>query len=202
MIKRFAIFAIILAGVWGMAADGAKAGEVTDVMAAQKLDPENTLFLDLDYGRVVIRMRPDLAPNHVQRIKELTREGFYDGLLFHRVIDGFMAQTGDPLGNGTGGSGQNLAAEFNEGKHVRGAASMARGPSLNSADSQFYLVLEESPHLNGQYTYWGQVESGMDYVDQIRKGNPARGGTVSYPDRIVRMQVAADVSKEQWEWDY
>ncbi|MDX2223905.1 MAG: peptidylprolyl isomerase [Rhodospirillaceae bacterium] len=161
-----------------------------------KLDVENTLYLDLDYGRVVIKLRPDLAPQHVARIKELTRRGFYDGLVFHRVIDGFMAQTGDPEGDGTGGSGQNIPAEFNAGKHTRGAVSMARASNINSADSQFFIVLADSPHLNGQYTYWGEVVSGMEFVDQIRKGNPARNGSVPYPDRIIRMQVAADVKDD------
>ena len=158
-----------------------------------ELDPENTIYLDVEYGRVVIQLRPDLAPNHVERFKQLSRAGFYDGLTFHRVIDGFMAQTGDPNGDGTGGSDlPNLEAEFNEGKHVRGALSMARAASPNSANSQFYIVLDDSPHLDGQYTYFGAVVEGMEFVDQIRKGNPARNGTVTYPDRIVQMQVAAD----------
>ena len=164
--------------------------------AQEKLDMQNTLYLDLDYGRVVIKMRPDLAPKHVARIKELTRQGFYDGLVFHRVIEGFMAQTGDPDGDGTGGSGQNIPAEFNAGKHIRGAVSMARAANINSADSQFYLVLAEAPHLNGQYTYWGEVVSGMEFVDQIRKGNPAANGKVPYPDRIIRMQVASDAKDD------
>ena len=158
-------------------------------------DPENTLYLDLDYGRVVIRLRPDLAPKHVARVKELTRQGFYDGLTWHRVIDGFMAQTGDPDGDGSGGSGQNIPAEFNAGKHVRGAVSMARASNINSADSQFFIVLADSAHLDGQYTYWGEVVSGMEFIDKIRKGNPARNGQVPYPDRVVRMQVAADVKE-------
>ena len=158
-----------------------------------ELDPENTIYLDLEYGRVVIQLRPDLAPNHVDRFKKLARAGFYDGLTWHRVIDGFMAQTGDPVGDGTGGSDlPNLEAEFNSGKHVRGSLSMARAESPNSANSQFYVVLDESPHLDGQYTYFGAVVEGMEFVDQIRKGNPARNGTVTYPDRIIQMQVAAD----------
>ncbi len=156
---------------------------------------EDTLYLELEYGLVVIKMRPDLAPKHVARIKELVRSGFYDGIVFHRVVDGFMAQTGDPKGNGTGGSGQTIAAEFNEGKHVRGAVSMARSPNINSADSQFFIVLSESSFLDGQYTYWGEVTSGMEFVDRIRKGDPNENGAVPYPDRIVRMQVAADVKK-------
>jgi peptidylprolyl isomerase len=175
---------------------GLASAQTTGAQSTGKLDLENTLYLDLDYGRVVIRMRPDLAPQHVARIKELTRRGFYDGLVWHRVIDGFMAQTGDPEGDGTGGSGQNIPAEFNAGKHTRGAVSMARASNINSADSQFFIVLADSPHLNGQYTYWGEVVSGMEFVDQIRKGNPARNGSVPYPDRIIRMQVAADVKDD------
>lgn len=160
------------------------------------LEPENTLYLDLAYGRVVIQLRPDLAPGHVERVKDLTRRGFYDGLVWHRVIDGFMAQTGDPLGDGSGGSElPDLRAEFNDGKHVRGAVSMARAASLDSANSQFFIVLDDSPHLNGQYTYFGEVVEGMEYVDQIRKGNPARNGSVTYPDRIVQMQIASDVQE-------
>ncbi len=162
------------------------------VQAQEKLNMENTLYLDLEYGRVVIKLHPELAPKHVARVKELTRQGFYDGLVFHRVIEGFMAQTGDPDGDGTGGSGQNIPAEFNTGKHLRGAVSMARAANINSADSQFFIVLADSPHLDRQYTYWGEVVTGMEFVDQIRKGNPAANGKVPYPDRIVRMQVAAD----------
>lgn len=159
---------------------------------AAALDPENTIYLDLDYGRVVIALRPDLAPNHVARIKELTREGFYDGLAFHRVIEGFMAQTGDPKGNGTGGSGQRLAAEFSNEPHVRGTVSMARAMDPNSADSQFFIVYAPAPHLNGQYTVWGQVVEGMEHVDQIKKRPSGPNGMVTDPDHIVRMRVAAD----------
>jgi peptidylprolyl isomerase len=160
-----------------------------------KLDPEFTLYLDLEYGRVVIRMRPDLAPVHVARVKELTRQGFYDGVVFHRVIDGFMAQTGDPQGDGTGGSGKNIQAEFNKESHLRGAVSMARAANINSADSQFFIVLDDSTHLDGNYTLWGQVVSGMEFVDKIRKGDPNANGRVPYPDRIIRMQVAIDADK-------
>ena len=158
---------------------------------------ENTLYLDLDHGRVVIKLHPERAPKHVARIKELVREGFYDGLVWHRVIDGFMAQTGDPRGDGTGGSGQKIPAEFNDGEHVRGAVSMARAASPNSADSQFFIVLDDSPHLDGQYTYWGEVVSGMEFVDRIRKGDSHDNGMVAKPDRIVRMQVAADAEKAE-----
>lgn len=164
----------------------------TTAATAGDLDPENTLYMDLDSGRVVIRLRPDLAPNHVARIKELTREGFYDGTVFHRVIEGFMAQGGDPTGTGTGGSGKKLRAEFSKEKHVRGTVSMARSADPNSADSQFFVVFAPSSWLDGQYTIWGEVVEGMEYVDQIKKGDPSMNGKVAYPDKIVRMQVAAD----------
>ena len=152
-------------------------------------DPENTLILETSKGRVVIAMRPDLAPNHVARIKELARNGFYDGLKFHRVIDGFMAQTGDPRGNGTGGSGRKLKAEFSEEKHGRGTVSMARAQDPNSGDSQFFICLEEAPWLNRQYTVWGQVLEGMENIDAIQKGEPPKT-----PDTIVSMRVAADAA--------
>ena len=154
---------------------------------------ENMLYLELKTGRVTIELRPDLAPNHVARIKELAREGFYDGLLFHRVIAGFMAQTGDPLGNGTGGSGQNLDAEFSDEHHVRGVLSMARAQNPNSADSQFFIVLKDASHLDGQYTVWGKVTDGMEHVDQIKLGSSSNNGSVSDPDSIISMKVAADV---------
>lgn len=159
------------------------------------MDRENTLFLDLKDGRVVIELRPDLAPNHVARIKELAREGYYDGLKFHRVISGFMAQTGCPEGTGTGGSGKKLKAEFSREKHVRGTCSMARAASPDSADSQFFIMFDRAPHLDGQYSIWGQVTEGMDFVDNIKKGSSARNGSVEDPDVIVRMQVAADVAE-------
>ncbi|HLT78400.1 MAG TPA: peptidylprolyl isomerase [Ferrovibrio sp.] len=148
--------------------------------------------MELEGGRVVIAMRPDLAPRHVARIKELTRKGFYDGVVFHRVIRGFMAQTGDPTGTGTGGSGQKLDAEFSSEPHRRGTVSMARAGSPNSADSQFFICFADAPHLNGQYTVWGQVISGMEAVDRIKKGAPG-SGVVENPDKIIRMRVAADV---------
>ena len=160
--------------------------------AAENLDPENTLYLDLKDGRVVIQLRPDLAPNHVKRIKELTRKGFYNGLKFHRVIRGFMAQTGDPEGTGRGGSGQNLRAEFSKEPHIRGTLSMARAGHPDSADSQFFIVFARAPHLDQQYTVWGQVVSGMEFVDKIKKGLSSRNGEVRNPDVIVKMQVAAD----------
>lgn len=156
------------------------------------MDKENTLYMDLDYGRVVIELLPDVAPNHVARIKELTRQGFYDGLKFHRVIDGFMAQTGDPLGNGTGGSGKKLKAEFNNTPHIRGTVSMARASDPDSADSQFFICFDDATFLDGQYTAFGKVIEGMEYVDMIKKGNPQMNGMVTNPDIIVKMQVAAD----------
>ena len=157
-------------------------------------DPENTLILKLKDGDVTIEMRPDLAPKHVARIKELVRQHFYDGLTFHRVIDGFMAQTGDPKGNGTGGSGQNIPAEFTQKEHfVRGTLGMARAQDFNSADSQFFICFAPAPFLDGQYTIWGQVTSGMDVVDKIKKGSQAQNGTVAPPaDKIVSLRVAAD----------
>lgn len=162
---------------------------------ANAADPENTLYMELENGRVVIEMLPDVAPNHVARIKELVREGFYDGVVFHRVIPGFMAQTGDPTGTGRGGSGQNLKAEFSNTPHVRGTVSMARAQAPNSADSQFFIVYAPASHLNGQYTVWGQVTSGMEHVDAIKKGSAANNGMVSDPDKIIRMRVAADVKE-------
>lgn len=159
-------------------------------------DLENTLYMDVPAGRVVIEMRPDLAPNHVAQIKRLTREGFYDGVPFHRVIDGFMAQTGDPTGTGTGGSGNKLKAEFSKEKHVRGTLSMARTADPNSADSQFFIMFAPAPHLDGQYTVWGKVVSGMEFVDAIKRGDMARNGAVSNPDKIIKMQVAADAEKK------
>lgn len=155
------------------------------------MDAENTLYLDLKDGRVVIQLRPDLAPNHVARIKELAREKYYDGLKFHRVIEGFMAQGGCPKGTGTGGSGKNLKAEFSAEKHVRGTCSMARSANPDSADSQFFIVFAPASHLDRQYTVWGQVVEGMDFVDAIKKGAP-RSGSVDNPDCIIRMSVAAD----------
>src|SRR5215468_2008110 len=155
-------------------------------------DLENQLYLELDSGRVVIDLRPDLAPNHVARIKELAREKFYDGIVFHRVIDGFMAQTGDPTGTGMGGSGKKLKAEFNSGKHGRGTCSMARAQDPDSADSQFFICFENANFLDGQYTVWGEVIVGMEHVDKIKRGAPG-SGTVTNPDKIKSLSVAADV---------
>jgi len=150
-------------------------------------DAENTLVLETSKGEVVIEMRPDLAPGHVARIKELARQGFYDGLKFHRVIEGFMAQTGCPQGTGTGGSGLTLKAEFSAEMHVRGTVSMARANDPDSGDSQFFICFDEAPWLNKQYTAWGRVIGGMENVDAINKGEPPR-----QPDHIVAMRVAAD----------
>ena len=152
-------------------------------------DPENTLILETSKGRAVISLRPDLAPNHVARIKELARKGFYDGTPFHRVIEGFMAQGGDPTGTGTGGSGKKLKAEFNRQPHKRGTASMARAQSPDSADSQFFICFGDAGFLDGQYTVWGEVIEGMENIDKFKRGEPVRE-----PDRIVSMKVAADVT--------
>jgi peptidylprolyl isomerase len=162
---------------------------------ASAADPENTLYLDLAWGRVVIEMRPDLAPNHVARIKELVRKGFYDGTVFHRVIPGFMAQGGDPTGTGTGGSGQRLQAEFSGEHFTRGIVGMARSASPNSADSQFFIMLGTTPSLDYKYTVWGRVTEGMEHVDKITKGSESDNGIVAKPDKIVRMRVAADVKQ-------
>jgi cyclophilin family peptidyl-prolyl cis-trans isomerase len=157
-------------------------------MAAIK-DPENTLIIETSKGKVVIALRTDLAPGHVERIKTLARKGFYDGIAFHRVIDGFMAQTGCPKGTGTGGSDlPNLKAEFNKEKHVRGVCSMARSSSPDSANSQFFICFDDASFLDRQYTAWGNVVEGMDNVDKLAKGEPPRT-----PDKMVSVKVAADV---------
>src|SRR4051812_38409703 len=158
---------------------------------AAAADKENTLYVDLkDNCRVVIEMRPDLAPKHVAQIKKLAREGKYDGIVFHRVIDGFMAQTGDPQGTGMGGMGAMLPAEFSKEPHVRGTVSMARTNDPNSAQSQFFIVLKDSNFLDGKYTVWGKVTKGMECVDKIKKGEPP-----SNPDKMMRVRVAADVKE-------
>lgn len=150
-------------------------------------DPENTLILETSKGNVVVELRPDLAPKHVARIAELARQGFYEGVPFHRVIEGFMAQTGDPTGTGTGGSGQNLVAEFNAEPHTRGTVSMARAQSPDSADSQFFICFDDATFLNNKYTVWGRVIEGMENVDQINRGEPP-----SDPDIILSAKIAAD----------
>ena len=156
-------------------------------------DLENKLILELKDGKVIIDLRPDLAPRTVKRIKQLVREKFYDGIVFHRVIDGFMAQTGDPTGTGSGGSGKNLKAEFSSAHHVRGTLSMARAQNVNSADSQFFICFKPAPFLDGQYTIFGQVVQGMEFVDNIKKGDSDNNGAVDDPDRIITLRVAADV---------
>jgi peptidylprolyl isomerase len=161
---------------------------MTTTTNATGLDPNNTLYLDLKDGRVVIKLMPDIAPNHVARIKELTKKGFYDGLVFHRVIDGFMAQTGDPTGTGTGGSDlPDLKAEFNDYNFGRGAIGAARTNDPDSANSQWFICFDDCSFLNKQYTVWGQVVSGMEFVDKITRGEPPAN-----PDKIVKMQLAAD----------
>ncbi|HWJ86766.1 MAG TPA: peptidylprolyl isomerase [Pelagibacterium sp.] len=153
-------------------------------------DPENTIIMETTKGKIVIELRPDLAPNHAQRMKELAREGFYDNIVFHRVIDGFMAQVGCPKGNGTGGSDKpDLKAEFSQEKHVRGTVSAARSANPDSANSQFFICFDEAPWLNGQYSVFGKVIEGMDVVDTLERGEPVRN-----PDNIITMRVAADVA--------
>ncbi|MCW2284092.1 peptidylprolyl isomerase [Rhodoblastus acidophilus] len=175
--RRFSGLALGLAGLMA----GAGAARAAD-------DPENLLYLQLKDGVVVIRLRPDLAPKHVAQIKALTRKGFYDGIVFHRVIDGFMAQTGDPTGTGMGGSDlPNIPAEFSQEPFKRGTLGMARSSSPNSANSQFFICFAPAPFLNGQYTVWGEVISGMEFVDKIKRGEPPQN-----PDKIVSLKVAAD----------
>jgi len=161
-------------------------GEVIPPKAANG----SCMVLSLKNGDVYIKLRDDLAPNHVARITELTQQGFYNGVVFHRVIAGFMAQTGDPTGTGSGGSGKNLKAEFSKERHLRGTVSMARAASPDSADSQFFIVFSPAPYLDGQYTIFGQVLKGMEYVDMIKKGNPANNGAVSAPqDKILSAKI-------------
>jgi Peptidyl-prolyl cis-trans isomerase (rotamase) - cyclophilin family len=156
-------------------------------------DPENTLIMTLSSGDVIIELLPDVAPKHVERVKTLTREGFYDGIVFHRVIDGFMAQTGDPTGTGMGGSDlPDVEAEFSREPHIRGAVSMARAQNPNSANSQFFIVFDDARFLDGQYSLFGRVIDGMDHVDDIKKGDQRMNGAVEDPDKIIRMIVAAD----------
>ncbi len=156
-------------------------------------DPENAIVIELKDGNVVIELAPDLAPKHVERIKDLTREGFYDGIVFHRVIDGFMAQTGDPTGTGTGSSDKpNLAAEFTDAPFKRGTLGMARSQNPNSANSQFFIGLDAAPHLNGQYTVFGQVVDGMEHVDSIKKAPPGTD-MVPDPDKMISVKVVSDI---------
>ena len=180
--------------VAGLAFSFAMGTVMSDTAAAQPtLDPENTLYMDLKGGRVVIQLLPDLAPKHVARVKELARKGFYNNTPFHRVIEGFMAQGGDPTGTGTGGSDlPDVPAEFTTKKRfLRGTVGAARTSDPNSANSQFYIMFAPAPNLDGQYTIWGQVVSGMEYVDAIKRG-AGGSGSVTNPDRILKVQVAAD----------
>jgi len=165
-------------------------------VSAVAADLENTLYLELKDGRVVIELLNDDAPKHAERIKTLARQKFYDGIVFHRVIDGFMAQTGDPTGTGSGSSDlPDLKAEFNDKPHKRGAVSMARSSSPNSANSQFFIVFDDARFLDGQYTLWGEVTEGMEHVDAIKKGNESNNGAVTDPDKIISLRVAADVDE-------
>lgn len=165
------------------------ASSISSPASAQ--DPENTLYLDVAYGRVTIEMLPDVAPKHVAQIKTLVRKGFYDGIVWHRVIDGFMAQTGDPTGTGMGGSDlPDIPAEFNKENFGRGAVGMARSANPNSGNSQFFVCFADCSFLNGQYTVWGKVTSGMEFIDQIKRGEPPAS-----PDKIIKMTVAADAVK-------
>jgi len=188
MKRRFALGAFLALGLAFTSLHQAKADD------AAKLDPQNTIYLDIKDGRVVIKLRPDLAPLHVARIKQLVHEHFYDGLVFHRVIDGFMAQTGDPTGTGEGGSKYgNVKAEFSDSAHfLRGTVGAARTPDdPDSANSQFFIMFAPNTHLDGQYTIWGQVVSGMEFVDKINRGD-GDSGMVTQPDHIIKMQLAAD----------
>ena len=198
--------ALAAAALAAMAPLAATAQEAETAAPARKIydpinynlneDLENILFVDLSNGeRVAVRLMPSWAPNHVERIKTLASQGFYNGVIFHRVIDGFMAQTGDPTGTGRGGSGQNLDAEFSLEPHKRGTLSMARAQSPNSADSQFFIVFDDAGFLDNQYTVWGEVIDGMEHVDKIKKGDQAQNGAVDDPDKIIKMQVAADAEK-------
>ncbi len=184
MLKRLLATSLLICG-WSLSAFAAE---------APAADPQNTLYVEINGGRVVIQMRPDLAPKHVARIKSLTRGGFYDGVLFHRVIPDFMAQTGDPTGTGNGGSGRNIPAEFTRTPQVRGTVSMARANNKDSADSQWFIVFNDSHRsdLDGKYTVWGQVTSGMELIDAVKKGSANLDGRVQNPDHIVRVQIAAD----------
>ena len=195
MRKILGLGLVVMLGVVAVIMMQTKAADITPVDAKETTvavnDPENTLVMELESGNVIIELSPEHAPNHVARIKELTREGFYDGIVFHRVIAGFMAQTGDPTGTGTSGSGKNIDAEFSDANFVRGALGMARAQNPNSADSQFFICFDEASHLNGQYTYLGKVIEGMELIDGLKKGAPG-SGSVTDPDKMVSMKVLAD----------
>jgi peptidylprolyl isomerase len=190
-IHRRAVFTAFAVAFCALTLTGQK---LVAAPAAPASDPENTIYLDTKDGRITILLRPDLAPKHVAQIKALTKRGFYDGIVFHRVIEGFMAQTGDPTGTGTGGSDlPNLKAEFSAEPFKRGTLGMARAQDPNSANSQFFICFADASFLNNQYTVFGQVVSGMDVVDKIKKG-AAGSGTVTSPDKIVKMQLASDAA--------
>jgi peptidylprolyl isomerase len=193
-VKHFTMLVVLL--ICGLITTPLFAASTALTKDKTAMDLENTLYIDIPYGRIVIAMRPDLAPTHVARIKELARQGFYDNVPFHRVIEGFMAQTGDPTGTGTSGSGKKLKAEFTPEAHLRGTVSMARAGSPDSADSQFFICLADAPHLNGQYTVWGKVVSGMEAVDQIRKGEAYANGTVNDPTKMLTVRVAVDAERD------
>jgi len=179
------LLSCLVAAAIALSASFARAEPITD--------PQNTVVMMLKTGRVVIAMRPDLAPRTVFRVKQLVRQGFYDGTPFHRVIDGFMAQGGDPTGSGMGGSGFKLPSEFSAEQHVRGTVSMARASDFDSADSQFFICLADAHKLDGKYTIWGKVIEGMDNVDEIKKGDESKDGRVAGPDRVVWMKMASDI---------
>jgi peptidylprolyl isomerase len=199
--KKFSFFTLTLLMIFSMNKSMAQNSTKTptqvnsNITKNSKADLENILYIDLTYGRVVIEMLPKIAPKHVERIKTLTRQKFYDGIVFHRVIDGFMAQTGDPTGTGMGGSKMpDIKAEFSDEPHIRGAVSMARASDPNSANSQFFIVTSDSRFLDGQYSVWGRVISGMEFVDKIKKG-ANRDGKVVGPDGMVKVRVASDTNK-------
>jgi peptidylprolyl isomerase len=166
--------------------------------AEVNMTDSDTLEMNLTHGPVIIKLKPNRAPKHVARIKELAKQGFYNGVVFHRVIDGFMAQTGDPTGTGMGGSGQKIPAEFNVEKHVRGTVSMARAMDPNSADSQFFICFKDAPYLDGNYTVFGEVVSGMEFVDQIKKGNSQNNGTVENPDKIISLRLLSQEEAKKY----
>ncbi len=190
---KFSLLALFMAMATTFFAFATETKENAMVEQQQSYDPENTLVIELKDGKVYIELLEDKAPNHVARIKELASDGFYDGIVFHRVIDGFMAQTGDPTGTGTGGSDKpDLKAEFNDVNHIRGTASMARSMNPHSANSQFFICFEAAPHLDGQYTAWGQVLEGMEYIDNIKKGDPY-SGEVADPDKMIKVRLLKDM---------
>jgi len=194
-LSRFALaFAVLLAACGEDVAESRSNSSTTEVVAATTKETAvagDTLEITLESGKVLIDLAPELAPNHVARIKELASSGFYDGIVFHRVIEGFMAQTGDPTGTGTGGSGQKLNAEFSSAPFVRGTVGMARSASPDSADSQFFINFAPASHLNGQYTVIGQVVSGMEFVDGLERGAPG-SGIVANPDKMISVRVVAE----------